>query len=235
MHTIERPKGLAPLVGSSDRGWLVRFLIGAIVFAAVVVGTMAQIANRTLPFQVQTPEAGFWTQIHVNGAYEPYGSLGAMADAASAVVVGHFDAVSKGRVFDPEPEYGDRGAAFYLNATFVVDDVLRGSLADPSTNTITVELFVGSSSEVPKTAVPTDRQILFLINKAAHPTNANLSAQQRTVEARYYEILGGQVQGRLTIAGNTVEVSDAISPGEFPSDLAGQSPDTVIESIRDLK
>jgi hypothetical protein len=74
-----------------------------------------------------------------------------------------------------------------------------------------------------------------LINKAAHPGNANLSAQQRTVEAAYYEILGGQVQGRLTIAGNTVEVADPISPGEVPSELGGRSPDTVIELIRNLK
>jgi hypothetical protein len=113
-------------------------------FGLVAVGMMARITGGRESSQVEPQQSGFWTQTQVNGTYESYGTLGAMADAASVVVVGRFDGVSKGRVFAPEPEFGDRGAAFYLNATFVVDEVLRGSLADPSTKAITVEL----SSEV---------------------------------------------------------------------------------------
>lgn len=74
-----------------------------------------------------------------------------------------------------------------------------------------------------------------MINKAQHPTNAHLTAADRADEAKYYEILGGQEQGRMTLRGDTVEVSSAISSSEFPWELMGMDASLVIESIRNLQ
>lgn len=237
MATIELIPAGGEVTRPRDREWWVRFVAGALVFTVVVVGMTTQIAGRIgnpgAGVAVQKPD--FWTQIHVNGAYQSYSSLDAMAGDASVIVLGQFISVTKGRVFRPEPEYGDRGVAFYLDATFVVSDVLRGSLADKSSTTIHIELFAGRKSELPDATLQQDKQILFLINKAQAPSNAKMSADDLATEARYYEILGGQEQGRLTVSNSKVQVSSAISPDEFPSELSGEPVATVVDLINALK
>lgn len=109
---------------------------------------------------------------------------------------------------------------------------IGGSLADPQAKAITVELFVASLTTVPEAPLPDAEQILFLSNKAQSPVNANLSAAQLAKEAKFYEILGGQEQGRLSIVYGKIATSSEISAPDFPSQLAGLSADKVEGMIR---
>ena len=74
--------------------------------------------------------------------------------------------------------------------------------------------------------------LLFLINKAKHPSNLDMTADQLAKEAPFYEIVGAQEQGRLTIAGGKVEASDAVASDDFPSALSGRPVEDVKALVR---
>jgi hypothetical protein len=210
----------------------VEFVVGAVIFATVVFAGLGGLSGSSASTR---GEPDFWELLHAEGAqYQWFESLEDMSAASSVVIVGRIVSVTDGRVFNPEPEYGERGKVYYLAATVEVESVLHGSLARAGARSITVELFAPNVAAIPliKESTPSETSIFFLLNKAVHPATAGLSRQDRASEAQYYEIMGEQAH--LEDVSDKVSVSSAIGPDEFPQGLAGRPFADLVAEIRAL-
>lgn len=171
--------------------------------------------------------------MHVDAVqYKWFNSLSEMMDEASVVVTGRIVSVTEGRTLTPEPQYGERGSAHYLNATLQIDEIVHGSLTNPVDQSITVELFAPNVEAIPQLIgrPPSARGLFFLLNKAVHPGTAGLPPEERSAEAKYYEIMGDQAAFFESDGRATLPV--AIAPGEFPSDLDGRRFVELVDLVR---
>ncbi len=231
---MDTTEGTTRVRSAGPWSWRVRFSAGAGVFvAAVALSLGLALVRQPVITSAPTHRSTFWEAIRVDGAAAKwYDSLEEMTGDASVVVVGHMTSIDLGRTFNPEPEFGDRGGVHYLNLEFAVDEVLHGALEDPKASSLTVEYFVANLNVVPDALMPDDAMILFLINKSKHPSNLGMTADRLAKEVPFYEILGAQEQGRLTIGGGKVAASDAVAPDDFPSALSGRPVEEVKALVR---
>lgn len=208
----------------------VALLIGPILAVGLGVASFWLLAEAP-----STGASSFWNGLAVNGSqYTRFGSIEEMTDFADVVVLGHMTAVSRGRVIVGDPADGERGKAYYLSASVVIDEVLAGSLLDPSGTTIIVELFAPNVDAIPTLIadVPAEQTIYFLINKAHHPANAGLSTKQLAFEAGYYEIIGDQAVFRNV--GGAARARPDLDAADPLAILDGRSFSDVVALIRAL-
>lgn len=207
---------------------------------ALLVGPLLALAFGAASFWrlAQAPSAGaspFWNDLAVNGSqYTRFALLEEMTDFADLVVLGHMTKVERGRVIVGDPSAGERGKAYYLSASVVIDEVLAGAPRDPSDKTITVELFAPNVDAIPSLIadVPAEQTIYFLINKAHHPANVGLPAKQLEVEAGFYEIIGDQAVFR-DVGGNA-KARPELDPSDPLATLDGRRFLDLVALIRSL-
>ena len=163
----------------------------ALALAFATVGRLQSAPSRSA--------AGFWSGLAVNGSqYTRFSNIQQMTDFADVVILGRIDTVARGRIFVGDPNAGERGKAYYLSASVIVDEILAGKPLVGDESKLTIELFAPSIDAIPAVlgSVPKEQTVFFLINKAHHPANANLASDQLAIESAYYEIIGDQAAFR---------------------------------------
>lgn len=171
--------------------------------------------------------ADFWGSLGL--AYdevEHFSSLGEMAKAADAVVLGAIEDVSEGRVFG---EQGD--TVTYASAIVRVERLLRGSLPPEHSKTLTLEVMLpmDTSVDMVRAQLPPNRSVFFLRNKGVDAQRFGHSPEVQTAERPYYRLVVqrgvvADVNGRATAPGWTDTV-------DFMSNVEGKPFDEVVAQI----
>jgi hypothetical protein len=210
MVTASRPRSLWPSL-----------VLTAVLVLSIWVAAGAQAADRN----AENSEH-FWTSLQYDFIEaEHYSSLGAMARAADAVVIGRLTSIVPGRVWGDPPD-----AAYYAEARLEVTRLIAGSLV-PVDGALQFELFMAEPEVFDglKATLPTEEGIYFLRNKGAEAAVLGKSVATENHEAVYYRLVNMAGLLRMGPGGET-----RVMPGRheaFLADLAERPFDAVLADV----
>lgn len=170
----------------------------------------------------------FWSAVMVAGtAVEHYDSLIEFAQGADLVVVGRLVDAKPGRVFGDPPH----DAAFYIETTLAIEQVVFQQPHDGSVKSVTVEFVAHEEALVgPLVAsLPSERALFFLRHNSTTAGMAGRSAAEQAAELPYWHVVNNEsilreLEGRA---------APLVADSSFIADLRDQPfPDVVAAIVR---
>lgn len=200
-------------------------------------------ASPTVPATVPAPSAttpgpegrseAFWGALTYSATFvDHFDSLRDMTDSVDLVVVGRMTAAAPGRVV-AGPE--DAPLSF-LTVTFAVDEVIRGSVESREPGSIEVEFFLPSPGVLDTVVanVPSDRQLLFLLNGAAMDRQAGKPVTDQERDRYTYLLPNFQAVLRDIDGVASRPPVPEEDRADFPAELNGERFDDLVTRIRHL-